>query len=127
LERLPAAYRAVLVLCYLEGHTHDEAAQCLGVEVGVVKGWPERGRKMLAERLTSRGLTLSVGLLAIAVSPSTVLATVKAASSFAASQSVSGVVAPSVLRLTNEVLQGATMSNANVPKREAVASPLYEE
>jgi hypothetical protein len=114
LERLPASYRDVLVLCYLEGQTRDEAARQLGVDVGVVKGRLERARKMLAQRLTRRGLTLSAGLFAVAVSPGTLSATVRAASLLAASQSVSGVVSPGVLSLTNEVLKGIIMSKVKL-------------
>jgi RNA polymerase sigma factor (sigma-70 family) len=114
LERLPASYRDVLVLCYLEGQTRDEAARQLGVEVGVVKGRLERARKMLAQRLTRRGLTLSAGLFAIAVSPGTLSATMRAASLLAASQSVSGVVSPGVLSLTNQVLKGIVMSKVKL-------------
>lgn len=110
LERLPASYRDVLLLCYLEGQTRDEAARQLGVDVGVVKGRLERARKMLAQRLTRRGLTLSAGLFAASVSSSTLSATVRAAALLAASRSVSGVVSPGVISLTNQVLKGIIMS-----------------
>lgn len=110
LQRLPENYRNVLVLCYLEGKTRDEAAQQLDLTLGVLHGRLERGRKLLAERLSARGLALSVGLLAVTVTPSTVSATVRAAALLAASESVSGVVSPCVLALTNEVLKGVTMS-----------------
>ena len=38
IERLPANYRAPIVLCYLEGMTHDQAAFELGWPVGTVRG-----------------------------------------------------------------------------------------
>ncbi len=38
IERLPAKYRAPVVLCYLEGMTHHQAAGELGWPVGTVSG-----------------------------------------------------------------------------------------
>ena len=52
------SYRDVLLTCYLDGRTRDEAAQRLSVSVDVVKGRLERGREMLRRRLTRRGLSL---------------------------------------------------------------------
>ncbi len=69
LARLPAAYRDVLVLCYLGGLTRDEAAQRLGLDPGAVKGRLERGRRLLGERLVRRGIGLSAGLAGVAVAP----------------------------------------------------------
>src|SRR4051794_225860 len=37
--RLPERYRAVIVLCDLEGHTRKEAARHLGCAEGTVAGW----------------------------------------------------------------------------------------
>lgn len=58
--RLPAKYRAPLVLCYFEGRSHDEAAGALNWPVGTVRCRLSRGREMLRQRLVRRGLTLSV-------------------------------------------------------------------
>ncbi len=71
LNRLPEKYRAPLLLCYLEGQTRDEAAQQLKCPLGTLKSRLERGRELLRTRLTRRGLTLSVGLLATGLSQST--------------------------------------------------------
>ncbi len=65
LDRMPDAYRRVLLLCYLSGQSREEAASNLSWTPGAVKGRLERGRKMLADRLVRRGITLSVGLLAV--------------------------------------------------------------
>src|SRR5262249_13709403 len=64
LSRLPDNYRAVLVLCDLEGRTRKEVARQLGVPEGTVAGRLARARAMLAKRLTDRGVTLSGGALA---------------------------------------------------------------
>ena len=64
IERLPAKYRAPIVLCYLEGMTHDQAAVELGWPVGTVRGRLARARDLLKSRLTRRGLAVSAGLAA---------------------------------------------------------------
>ncbi len=114
MQRLPAQYREVLILCYLEAKTRDEAAQQLGLKVGTVHGRLERGRKLLAERLSKRGLMLSAGLVAVAVAPDTLAAAVRAGSLFAAQTSLAAVISPRVLSLTNEFLKGMTMTKTKV-------------
>jgi len=48
---LPAGARQVLVLVGLYGHSHEEAAEMLGLAVGTCKSQLHRARQMLAERL----------------------------------------------------------------------------
>ena len=63
LARLPAKYRDPLVLCYLEGLTHDEAASQLDWPVGTVRSRLAGGRDRLRSRLTRRGF--APGALAV--------------------------------------------------------------
>jgi RNA polymerase sigma factor (sigma-70 family) len=65
LRRLPEKYRAPLVLCYLQGQTHEEAALQLGWPVGTVKTQLSRARQRLRKRLGGRGLALSAGSFAV--------------------------------------------------------------
>jgi RND family efflux transporter MFP subunit len=67
LARLPERYRAVLIVCCLEGRSRDEAAVQLGWSEGQVKGRLERAREMLRTRLARRGVELGGLLLAAAV------------------------------------------------------------
>jgi RNA polymerase sigma factor (sigma-70 family) len=106
LARLSAAHREVLVLCCLEGQTRDEAAQQLGVAVGVVKGRLERARKVLAARLARRGLALSAGLFAVGLSSEAAAVSVRVS----ALVSDSPPLSPAVLTLANRVMQGVAMS-----------------
>ncbi len=55
LARLPEKYRVPLVLCYLEGMTHDEAAGQLDWPVGTVRSRMAQARDRLRSRLARRG------------------------------------------------------------------------
>ena len=72
LARLPARFRAPLVLCYLEGLTHDEAACRLACPVGTVRSRLARGRDRLRAHLMRRGF----GPSAVALPPTLPLAVV---------------------------------------------------
>src|SRR5262249_50678823 len=79
INRLPVKYRVPIVLCYLQGRTHEEAAQQLAWPVGTIKGRLARARELLRRRLESRGLALSVGALASALAEMPATAAVPAA------------------------------------------------
>jgi RNA polymerase sigma factor (sigma-70 family) len=65
LARLPEKYRAPLVLCYLEGLTHDEAAEQLRWPVGTVRSRLAGGRDRLRDRLARRGFAPTAAAPAI--------------------------------------------------------------
>ena len=55
-DRLPERYRAPVVLCYLEGLTHEETASQLRLPASTVRVRLMRARARLRERLIRRGL-----------------------------------------------------------------------
>jgi RNA polymerase sigma factor (sigma-70 family) len=67
LARLPDVYRLPLVLCGLENLSQEETAKRLGWSAGSVRGRLERGRKLLRERLTRRGIALPVAFIGTAL------------------------------------------------------------
>lgn len=54
---LPEGARDVLVLVALHGHSHEEAAESLGIAVGTCKAQLHRARRLLSEKLELRGDT----------------------------------------------------------------------
>ena len=116
LERLPEWYRAPLILCYLERLPRDMAAARLGLSPGSLHGRLERGRDMLRQRLTKRGLTLSALLAGAAVgegatlSPTFVVSASKAAALVAAGHSLTELVGAKALTLTREVLRNMVVA-----------------
>ena len=56
IDRLPERYRAVVVLCELQGCAQDEAARRLGCPPGTVRTRLARARQRLRVRLSRRGL-----------------------------------------------------------------------
>ncbi len=105
LARLPDSYREVLVLCYLEGLTRDEAGQRLGIDAGAVKGRLERGRRLLGDRLTRRGIGLSAGLAGLVVAPP-----LTAALRVGRLAADPATASPRAAALTHDFLKGVAMS-----------------
>ncbi len=67
INRLPKKYRRLFVMCYLEGKTNKEAAQAIRCPTGTIATRLARAREILRTRLTRRGITLSYGVIAIAL------------------------------------------------------------
>jgi RNA polymerase sigma factor (sigma-70 family) len=120
LSRLPDRYRAVIVLCDLEGETRQQAAGHLGLPEGTVASRLSRARAMLAKRLTKRGVTLSgAGLAAVmaeqvasaGVPKSVVVSAIKVATLSAAGQAATaGTISVKVAALTEGVMKAMLMS-----------------
>jgi RNA polymerase sigma factor (sigma-70 family) len=122
--RLPAKYRAPIVLCHLEGLTHEEAALRLQWPIGSVKGRLARAKDLLRGRLTRRGvvpaaLAAALGRAATAAAALTVpeplrQATLQAALRWSAGHAASGVVATPAVHLMEGVLATMFVSKLKV-------------
>jgi RNA polymerase sigma factor (sigma-70 family) len=61
LQRLPARFRAAVVLCELHGHSRTSAAELLGVSKGTLSSRLARGRRLLRQLLGGLGLPVVMG------------------------------------------------------------------
>jgi RNA polymerase sigma factor (sigma-70 family) len=115
LSRLPNKYRAVIVLCDLEGKTRKEAAGQLGVPEGTVAGQLARARTMLAKRMARHGLAVSSGVLtqeaaSAGVPTSLVFSTIKVASLVAVGTAATGSVSVKVATLVEGVMKAMLLA-----------------
>src|SRR5262249_25799412 len=115
---LPGKYRAVVLLCDLEGKTRKEAAAQLDVPEGTVAGRLARGRAMLAKRLVRHGVTVSGAALVAGLAQGGVPASAAAAAIKAAAL---GGISAEVAALTEGVLRAMLLSKL---KSVALASAL---
>jgi RNA polymerase sigma factor (sigma-70 family) len=111
-ERLQRDLRAVVLLCYLEGLTHEQAARRLGWPVGTVRSRLARARDRLRTRLMGRGLAPDIAILpmlsfrASSLPEGCIDPTVKAAMLIAARDAAeAGLVSASAAALTEGVLR----------------------
>jgi RND family efflux transporter MFP subunit len=109
IERLPERFRAPVVLCDLEGRSHEEAARELGWPIGTVKSRQSRGRARLRARLVRRGFGPErvgvVGVMgfslpgrSVLVSPALVQATAELAIRLGVVRGVAGGAAVSLMQ-----------------------------
>jgi zinc protease len=133
LERLPARYRAPVILCDLEGRTHEQAAAQLGCPVGTVKSRLARGRERLRSRLVRRGIAPSAALLAevLAAEPAHAVPvelsslTLGAASRIAAGQAIAaGASSAGAATLTKGALRSMFLAKIPLATAALVAAAL---
>ena len=112
LARLPEKYRLPIVLCHLEGLTHEQAAQRIACPVRTIQTRLNRGRSRLRDRLIRRGLGPSAATLLTsltstpgeaAISHALITTTIQAATRYAAG----GIVAASVPASVAALVRGA--------------------
>jgi RNA polymerase sigma factor (sigma-70 family) len=116
--RLPENFRVPVVLCDLEGRTHEQTARHLGWPVGTVKSRLARGRGRLRDRLRRRGIGPGAALplapgrqggLDALVPPALIDSTTSAAAQFATAATTA---AGSASRLAHGVLRSMSMIQA---------------
>jgi RNA polymerase sigma factor (sigma-70 family) len=122
LGQLPEKFRAPLILCYLEGKSHVEAAELLGWPIGSMSKRLARGRDLLRRRLVRRGLTFSgvtLGTLLLdnaraAVPAGLLQCGTRAAFLAATGQAISGIVSTHVANLAEGMVHTMFMSKLKI-------------
>ncbi|OAI48170.1 hypothetical protein AYO44_07875 [Planctomycetaceae bacterium SCGC AG-212-F19] len=122
LGRLPEKYRAPLVLCHLQGMTHEAAARELGWPAGSMAKRLTRGQELLRQRLVGRGITLALpGLLALmaqkgsaAVPPPLAAGIGMAAPLFAGGKTTAGHVSVQAVALAGRALHSMTLTKLKI-------------
>src|SRR5262245_58820798 len=106
LNRLADKYRVPVVLCELEGRSRKEVAEQLGIPEGTLSSRLAAARRMLADRLTRRGVAVSVAAVTAALSHRQASASVPASLiARAVAGATSDSAAPPVLALSQGVLK----------------------
>jgi RNA polymerase sigma factor (sigma-70 family) len=130
LRLLPDKYRAVIVLCDLEGKTRKEAAQHFRVPEGTVASRLATARALLARRLSRSGAAVSGAAVAAVLSqqaaasvpPAVTSATIKAASLFAAGEAAApGALSGKAVALAEGVLRTMLITKLKIVTAVVVA------
>jgi RNA polymerase sigma factor (sigma-70 family) len=122
LSRLPDKYRLPLVLCQLEGRSRKEVAKQLKLPEGTLSSRLATARQLLAGRLTSRGVAIAAGPLALILTQQAASASVRAvlvnatiqSAALVAAGKTTAAISPKVAALTQGVLRTMFMTKLKV-------------
>jgi RNA polymerase sigma factor (sigma-70 family) len=133
-QRLPGKYREAVVLCYLSGHTAEEAARQIGCPRGTVLSRLAWARERLRQRLTRRGVAFPAGALAAcltqegasASAPALLIgSTVRAATGLASGKAAAaGVVSARVATLMEGALRSMFLTKLQTTAAVGVLTTL---
>jgi polysaccharide export outer membrane protein len=138
--RLPEKYRSVVLLCFWEGLTQEQAAHRLGCPIGTVRSRVARARDLLRHRLLRRGLAPASGAVAFlldpaassaaiapaALPPGLVVPCAQAAARVAAGRATAEVVSARIAFLVQKVIWSLTMTKfRNMAVPLALAGVLF--
>ncbi len=123
-RRLPDRYREIIVLCFWEGLTQEEAATRLGYPIGTVRSRSARARDLLRTRLSRRGLSpnsmaltgiilaedpaMTLGVVS-KLSSSLVLSTVRTCAAVASGLPIRKAASGGILILAESIIRSVTM------------------
>lgn len=121
-DRLPERFRGPVILCDLQGRTHEEAAAQLGYPIGTVKSRLSRARERLRIRLERRGIVPAIsgcslilaGQSATALSSAAIQDTLR----ITAHRASPGTLPVTIVNLAEGVI--ATMKRTTIAMRTAV-------
>jgi RNA polymerase sigma factor (sigma-70 family) len=116
--RLPERYRSVVVLCYWQGLTQEQAAAQLGCPLGTVRSRLARAKSLLRRRLTRRGFAPLAEVVATALD-----------SPQAARRSLArlpGALPPLLVRFTISAASRIASGEATVQIASAMSASLVE-
>jgi RNA polymerase sigma-70 factor (ECF subfamily) len=115
LSGLPDRYRLPIILCELQGKSHQDAARELGCPIGTLSGRLSRGRNLLAKRLARYGLGLTAGTLSAALAQQEASASVPAAVvSATVKAATAGMISAEIAALTEGVVKAMFLAKLKV-------------
>jgi RNA polymerase sigma factor (sigma-70 family) len=107
-SRLPEKFRAPIVLCYMEGLTHDQAAASLSWPVGTVRSRLSRGRDALRRRLARRGVAAPATM-----GPAGAWLAGDHGTGVVTADAISGNLAAEVVKLVSQTVAGRFIAGAS--------------
>jgi len=129
IDRLPESYRKPIVLCYLEDMTCQQAASYLRWSEGTTRGRLARGKALLRDRLTRRGVAFSAasmgagaaGPTASAASMELTQATVRAARQIALGEPATvGTISTASAALIEKTLRTMMITRLKIAAAAAI-------
>jgi RNA polymerase sigma factor (sigma-70 family) len=129
IDRLPERYRKPIVLCYLEDMTYQQAANSLQWSEGTTRGRLARGKQLLRDRLTRRGVAFTAAAIGAgsaaptvsAVSMPLLRATTRAAGHIALGESAAaGTVSTTTVALMKQAMRSMMIARLKIAAAAAL-------